>query len=57
MVIVGYLGLLVGVGVIYLIGEMEVEYFCNFVVNLGVVVVVIVVLILVGVLVGLMFVL
>ncbi len=52
--IAGYLGLLAGVGVIYLIGEMEVEYFRNPSVNLGVAVAATVVLILAGALAGLM---
>ncbi len=52
--IAGYLGLLAGVGVIYLIGEMEVEYFRNPAVNLGVAVAATVVLILAGALAGLM---
>ena len=52
--IAGYLGLLAGVGVIYLMGEMQVEYFRNPTVNLGVAVAATVVLILAGALAGLM---
>lgn len=52
--IAGYLGLLAGVGVIYLIGELEVEYFRNPSVNLGVAGAATVVLILAGALAGLM---
>ena len=52
--IAGYLGLLAGVGVIYLLGEMEVEYFRNPAVNLGVAIAATVVLILAGALAGLM---
>lgn len=52
--IAGYLGLLSGVGVIYLMREMEVEYFRNPTVNLGVAVAATVVLVLAGALAGLM---
>ncbi|MBX2878011.1 MAG: ABC transporter permease [Saprospiraceae bacterium] len=52
--IAGYLGLLSGVGVIFLMREMEVEYFRNPTVNLGVAVAATVVLILAGALAGLM---
>lgn len=52
--IAGYFGLLAGVGVIYLIGEMEVDYFRNPSVNLGVALAATVVLILAGALAGLM---
>lgn len=52
--IAGYLGLLSGVGVIYLMREMEVEYFRNPTVNLGVAVAATVVLVFAGALAGLM---
>lgn len=56
MVVVGYLGFLVGVGVISLMELMEVDFFCNFQVDLGVGLAVILVLVIVGVLAGWMFV-
>jgi len=52
--VAGYLGLLAGVGVIYLIRELEVEYFRNPEVNLGVALAATVVLVLAGALAGLM---
>lgn len=52
--IAGYFGLLAGVGVIYLMGELEVQYFRSPEVNLGVAVAATVVLVLAGALAGLM---
>lgn len=50
----GYVGLMAGIGVIYLIGELEVEYFRNPSVNFGVVIIALLVLIVAGALAGLM---
>jgi len=50
----GYLGLIAGIGVIYLIRELEVDYFRNPEVNLSVAVAATIVLVLAGALAGLM---